>query len=78
MREAILQALAEKGATPEQALAPAMLKQLEKANEGDTQAIVFLRDSLDGRPAQQLELTGDAENPVVQRIEQVIVDADAK
>jgi len=33
-----------------------------------------LADRLDGKPAQQLQLSGDAEQPIVQRIEQVIVD----
>ncbi len=37
---------------------------LDKAEEGDLQAIKELGDRLDGKAAQQLQLSGDAENPL--------------
>ena len=64
VQAAILMALEKDGMTPEQALQPAMSKQLELANNGDTAAVVFLRDSLDGKPAQQLQLQGDEAQPL--------------
>ena len=49
---------------------------LDKASEGDMFAIQFVRDTLDGKPKQQVELSGDAENPVtIQEIKRTIVDA---
>ena len=76
VQEAILLALSSSGQTPEEALAPAMKAQFDKAIGGDTAAAVFLRDSLDGKPAQQIQLGGDGSGePIAHRIEQVIVDA---
>jgi len=49
-------------------------KLLDEAAKGEPWAIQMLADRLDGKPAQQLQLSGDAEQPIVQRIEQVIVD----
>lgn len=39
-----------------------------KAMGGDLQAVKEIADRLDGKPAQQVELSGDAENPVVTEI----------
>lgn len=36
-------------------------------------AMVQLRDTLDGKPAQQVQLSGDAENPLVTRIVREVV-----
>ena len=44
------------------------------AEAGDVQALKEIGDRLDGKPAQQVQLSGDAEQPIVQRVEQVIVD----
>ena len=68
VQSAILMALGKDGLTPEAALAPAMSKQIEKANDGDTQAVTFLRDTLDGKPAQQVALTGADDGPLVVKI----------
>ncbi len=67
-REAILLALQRDGMTPEQALKPVMEKQLELAESGDTQAAAFIADRLDGRPAQQVALTGSEDEPLVTKI----------
>ena len=64
VQAAILLALEKDGMTPEAVLAPAMQKQFDRAMEGDTQAAVFLRDSLDGKPAQQLQHTGADGEPL--------------
>jgi hypothetical protein len=53
---------------------------LAKALEGDLAAIKEVRDTLDGKPAQSVTVGGDADSPlnIVQRVERVIVDANAK
>ena len=50
------------------------------AEDGDVAALREVGDRLDGKPAQQVQIQGDADQPLVARIEQVIVDpsADAK
>lgn len=48
---------------------------LSFAAAGESWAIQQLADRLDGKPAQQVQLSGDADAPLVARIEQVIVDA---
>ena len=53
-------------------------KLLTEAANGESWAIQMLADRLDGKPAQQVQLSGDAEQPIVQRIEQVIVDPQSK
>lgn len=64
VREAILIALQRDGMTPEQVLAPMMAKQVAMAEDGDTQAAAFISDRLDGKPAQQVQLSGDADAPL--------------
>ncbi len=64
VREAILIALQRDGMTPEQVLAPTMAKQLELAQDGNTQAAAFIADRLDGKPAQQVALTGADDGPL--------------
>jgi len=51
-------------------------KLLEKAEEGDISALKELGDRLDGKPAQQVVLSGDEEGgPVrIEAIKMVIVD----
>jgi ribosomal protein L17 len=39
-------------------------KIIEKAEDGDMMAARELLDRVDGKPKQQVELSGDAENPV--------------
>lgn len=48
---------------------------LAKALDGDLAAIKEVRDTLDGKPAQSVTVAGDAENPLVSRVERVVVDA---
>ena len=53
--------------------------QVKAGIRGDTSVARDVRDTLDGKPAQQVQIQGDAEQPLVARIEQVIVDpSDAK
>ena len=49
--------------------------QLDKAEAGDPTAFDKVADRLDGKPAQQVQLSGDADGaPIRHRVEQVIVD----
>lgn len=50
---------------------------LDKAAEGEGWAIREIADRLDGKPFQSVELTGDADNPLVQKIQLEIVDPKA-
>ena len=74
VRESILLALQKDGQTPEEALRPIAEKIIEQARGGDTMSFREIADRLDGKPAQQVQIQGDAEQPLVARIEQVIVD----
>ena len=49
-------------------------KLVELGKAGDVSALREIGDRLDGKPAQQVQIQGDAEQPFVARIEQVIVD----
>lgn len=53
---------------------------VEKALNGDRDAIAEIGNRLDGKPAQGVTLSGDSENPleVFQKIERVLVRAHAK
>lgn len=54
------------------ALADALI---ERCLERDMQAIREFGDRMEGKARQQLEVLGDADNPMHMRIEQVIIDA---
>lgn len=45
---------------------------LDKAGE-ELAAMVQLRDTIDGKPAQQVQVSGDAENPLVTKIVREVV-----
>jgi hypothetical protein len=47
--------------------------QLEKAEEGDTQAFKEIADRLDGKPSQAVDLGSDPDRPVIQKIVREIV-----
>ena len=47
------------------------------AEGGDVQALKEIGDRLDGKPAQQVQLSGDADAPLRHRVEQVIVDPES-
>lgn len=47
--------------------------QLAKALEGDQAATNAIMDRLDGKPGQSLMLSGDEDNPIVTKVERVIV-----
>ena len=64
VRDAILQALQIDGKTPEEALQPIALKIIEQAKNGDTMSFREIADRLDGKPAQQVQIQGDAEQPL--------------
>lgn len=50
-------------------------KLLDLAAQGEPWAVQMLADRLDGKPAQQVQLSGDADGaPIRHRVEQVIVD----
>jgi hypothetical protein len=46
---------------------------LDKAIAGDLNAIKESRDTLDGKPPQQVQLQGDEENPLVTKIVREVV-----
>lgn len=50
-------------------------KLIEKAEEGDIAAFNVIADRLDGKPAQSLTVAGDDDQPLVTRIERVIVNS---
>ena len=78
VQAAILSAM-ETGQTPEQFVKPYTDVLRAKALEGDMAAMKELFDRLDGKPAQQVQLSGDADGaPIRHRIEQVIVDPNAE
>lgn len=70
LRIAISEAHAE-GGTRLRAVADALVT---KAISGDVPAIREIGDRLDGKVMQQVELSGDPDNPVASRVEMVIVD----
>lgn len=49
-------------------------KLIERALEGDVSALKEVGDRIDGKPKQQLELSGDEENPLVTRIVREVVN----
>lgn len=49
-------------------------KQLDAFAAGDLKAGEFVRDTTDGKPAQSVTLGGDADNPLLARIERVITE----
>lgn len=71
---ALRRAINEAGADREVLLDIAKVM-LAKALEGDLAAIKEIRDTLDGKPAQSVTVGGDPENPLVSRVERLIVDA---
>lgn len=75
-RDSINRALAQSDADRLRRIAE---KLLDKAEEGDLGAMKELGDRLDGKPAQQVIMTGDEEGgPVrIQAIEMVVVDPKA-
>lgn len=70
LRVAISEAHAE-GGTRLRAVADALVA---KAISGDVPAIKEIGDRLDGKVMQQVELSGDPDNPVATRVEMVVVD----
>lgn len=48
-----------------QRLPAAMEKVLTLASEGERWALEFVRDTLDGKPAQTMTVAGDNDNPLV-------------
>lgn len=74
-RSAIERALEARGAGDRLAALNSLAsKLLDRAEEGDLGALRELGDRLDGKPAQSVTVAGDPDNPLVQRIEEVIVD----
>lgn len=49
-------------------------KLIDAAMKGDVSALKELGDRVEGRPKQQLELSGDSDNPIRHRIERIIID----
>jgi hypothetical protein len=48
-------------------------KLLDKVSAGDLPSIAMLADRTDGKPAQQVTLAGDADNPLVAKIVREVV-----
>lgn len=48
---------------------------IDKAADGDMPALKEIGDRLDGKAAQSMTLAGDAENPIIARIERVVIDS---
>ena len=76
VQAAILSAM-QTGQTPEQFIKPYADKLREMALSGDMGAMREMFDRLDGKPAQQVQLSGDADAPLRHRVEQVIVDPES-
>lgn len=57
VQEAILRALQKGGLSPEDALIPMAEKILAQAKDGDVASFREIADRLDGKPAQQVEMT---------------------
>ena len=68
VQAAILSAM-ETGQTPEQFVKPYTDVLRAKALEGDMAAMKELFDRLDGKPAQQVALTGADDGPIVVKFE---------
>lgn len=72
---AINRALAEKSRLDQKEAIDQLAHALiAKALEGDLGALKEFGDRMEGKPAQALTLGGDADNPILQRIERTIVD----
>lgn len=61
-----------------EALDAIALHVVERAIDGNWDAISEIGNRLDGKAAQSLMLSGDADNPLVHRIERAIVRSNAK
>ncbi len=64
----------QEGQDPADFLEPFAAKLKELALAGEITAIRELFDRIDGKPAQQVQLQGDPDQPLVARLERVIVD----
>ena len=51
--------------------------QIDRALKGDPLGFDRVADRLDGKPAQQVQLSGDPDAPLRHRVEQVIVDPES-
>ena len=81
-RDAIRRALAKKGreidpngegAAWERGLLVVAEKFIEACANGEAWALRDLGDRMDGKPAQSLTVSGDGDNPLVHRVERVVV-----
>lgn len=57
-------------------LRKAIETQLDLAANGDLQALTFIRDTIEGKPAQAVTVSGDDERPLVSVIKTLIVYPD--
>lgn len=73
VRAAILRGMQE-GKDPAEFLEPYTEKLKELALAGEITALRELFDRIDGKPSQQVQLQGDPDQPLVARLERVIVD----
>ena len=79
--EALMNALRKRNEDPVKALEPIVEQLVKVAESGPTgekgdpwpRAVTELFDRLDGRPAQQVQLQGDEEQPLVHRILREVV-----
>lgn len=74
-REALKRALAHRHETASNGLMEIAAKLVQAAEEGEGWAIKEIADRIDGKPAQSMMLGGDSENPLITRVERIIVNA---
>lgn len=51
-------------------------KAVELAENGDQQMIKEIFDRVDGKPRQAVDLAGDSDQPIIHRIERLVIDVD--
>lgn len=73
VREAILRALQKDGLSPEDALIPMAQKMIEQASAGDVASFKEIADRVDGKAAQQVQVQGDPDQPLVTKIVREVV-----
>lgn len=73
-REALKRALAHRYDTASDGLMEIANKLVDAAEKGEGWAIKEIGDRIEGKPAQAMTIGGDKENPMITRVENVIID----
>lgn len=77
-KAAVMRALDKTGTDRKKAIDALAAALVEKGLTGDVAALKEIGDRVDGKSAQAINLGGQEDNPIVQKIERVIVDAPNK